>query len=165
MRLWATVLVANLIGCLAAAWAASSSSAFSDSVRGEFAEIGHQAMDGGFMVHLLHGVFAGWLIALMVWLLPFAESARFWVIIALSYFIGLGHFSHIIAGAVQTFYVAVIGEVAWTRVLANYLVPTFLGNVVGGVTLVAALNHAQVVSGSKDKKPVFGSREYSRATT
>ena len=38
----------------------------------------------------MRGIFAGWLIALMVWLLPFAERARLWVIIILSYLICLG---------------------------------------------------------------------------
>lgn len=33
-------------------------------------------MENGFGTTLLRGIFAGWLIALMVWLLPFAEQAR-----------------------------------------------------------------------------------------
>ena len=39
------------------------------------------------------GVFAGWLIALMGWLLPFAESGRVWVIILLTYIVGAGAIS------------------------------------------------------------------------
>jgi formate/nitrite transporter FocA (FNT family) len=147
MRLWFVVLFANLLGCLAVAWVASRSAAFSDNVRNEFAEIGKQAMEGSFGAHVTHGIFAGWLIALMVWVLPFAESARFWVIILLSYIVGLGHFGHVVAGAVQTFYSAVVGQSTWGGVCANYLLPAFIGNVIGGVALVAAINHAQVVSG------------------
>ena len=85
----------------------------------------------------------------MVWVLPFAETARFWVIILLSYLVGLGHFSHIVAGAVQTFFGAVAGQCSWTEVGAKHLLPTFIGNVIGGVALVAAINHAQIVSGKK----------------
>lgn len=98
---------------------------------------------------MLRGIFAGWLIALMVWVLPFAESARFWVIIVLSYMVGLGHFGHIVAGAVQTFFFAIAGGTSWASVLRNYLAPTLIGNILGGVALVAAINHAQVVSGKK----------------
>lgn len=36
-------------------------------------------------------------------------------------------------------------------VLGGYLAPTFIGNVIGGVALVAAINHAQVVSGAKEE--------------
>lgn len=139
------------MGCLAVAWIANSDFAFSTKVQQEFSKIGHQALVGGFVAHVMRGVFSGWLIALMAWLLPFAETARLWVIIILSYLIGLGHFSHIVAGAVQTFYVAITGESSWGAVIGGYLFPTFLGNVVGGVALVAALNHAQVVSGAKNK--------------
>ncbi|HXT11925.1 MAG TPA: formate/nitrite transporter family protein [Candidatus Angelobacter sp.] len=149
MRLWGIVLFSNLLGCIAAAWVSDLKVAFEPDVRAQFAEIGREAMRGSFGVHVMHGVFAGWLIALMVWLLPFAENARLWVIIILSYFVGLGHFSHVVAGAVQTFYAAFAGENTWVEVFGRYLAPTFIGNVIGGVALVAALNHAQVVSGSK----------------
>lgn len=151
MRLWFVVLAANLVGCLAVAWAAAASISFSPEVRSEFAAIGHQAMQGSFAAHVVRGIFAGWLIALMVWVLPFAETARFWTIIALSYLVGLGHFSHVVAGAVQTFYLAVGNEAGWGGVLGSYLAPTFIGNVIGGVALVAAINHAQVVSGAKEE--------------
>ena len=40
-----------------------------------------------------------------------------------------------------------MGGTSWLAVLGGYAVPTLIGNVIGGVTLVAALNHAQVVSG------------------
>jgi formate/nitrite transporter FocA (FNT family) len=147
MRLWGVVLGANLLGCVAAAWFANSSATFSEGVRREFSDIGRQALDGCFTTHVLRGVFAGWLIALMVWVLPFAETARFWVIIVLSYIVGLGHFSHIVAGSVQIFFSAIAGEASWGAVFGGYLLPTFLGNIIGGVALVAAINHAQVVSG------------------
>jgi formate/nitrite transporter FocA (FNT family) len=151
MSLWSVVLFANLLGCLAAAWVANANVAFPAEVRSKFLEIGEEAMQGSFAVHVVRGIFAGWLIALMVWLLPFAESGRLWVIIFLSYLVGLGHFSHVVAGAVQTFFVAITGKTSWGAVFSHYLLPTFLGNVVGGVALVAAINHAQIVSGSKDQ--------------
>jgi formate/nitrite transporter FocA (FNT family) len=83
----------------------------------------------------------------MVWLLPFAETARVWVIILITYLVGLGHFSHIIAGAVETFAVGWMGLESWGTIFGSYIVPTLIGNIIGGVTLVAPLNHAQVVAG------------------
>lgn len=147
LRLWGLVLVANLLGALIIAFVAARTNAFDAQVREAFAEIGTKAMEHGFGTTLLRGIFAGWLIALMVWLLPFAESARVWVIIFITYLVGLGHFSHIIAGAVETFTVAAMGQQAWLAVLGGYIVPTLLGNILGGVSLVAILNHAQVVAG------------------
>jgi formate/nitrite transporter FocA (FNT family) len=148
-RLWGVVLLANVLGALAMGWISVRSTAFDPNVRAAFIHIGHAAMEHGFGTTLLRGIFAGWLIALMVWLLPFAEAARVWVIIIITYLVGLAHFSHVIAGAVEVFAVACAGQKAWGTVLGSYLLPTLIGNILGGVTLVAALNHAQVVAGSE----------------
>lgn len=147
LRLWGVVLIANLLGAMVIAIVAARTNAFDPEVRAAFAEIGTKAMEYGFGTMLLRGIFAGWLIALMVWLLPFAESARVWVIIFITYIVGLGHLSHIIAGSVETFTLAAMGHASWLTVLGSYIVPTLIGNILGGVTLVATLNHAQVVAG------------------
>ena len=147
LRLWAVVLTANLLGALAVALVSSKTNAFDASVQASFAELGRKALEPGFWTILLRGIFAGWLIALMVWVLPFAETARVWVIILITYLVGLGNFSHIIAGAVETFATAAMGQAAWLHVLGGYLLPTLIGNMLGGITLVATLNHAQVVAG------------------
>jgi formate/nitrite transporter FocA (FNT family) len=147
LQLWAVVLVANLLGALLFAWAVSRTTAFDPEIQRAFSELGHKAMEPEALTILWRSVFAGWLIALMVWLLPFAETARVWVIIFITYLVGLGHFSHIIAGAVEVFAIAAMGEQSWLTVLGHYIAPTLAGNILGGVTLVAALNHAQVVAG------------------
>ncbi|MBD0373658.1 MAG: formate/nitrite transporter family protein [Pyrinomonadaceae bacterium] len=146
-RLWAIVLVANLLGALLFAWAVARTTAFDPEIQRTFSELGHKAMEPEAATILLRGIFAGWLIALMVWLLPFAETARVWVIIIITYVVGLGNFSHIIAGAVEVFTIAAMNEASWLTVLGRYILPTLVGNIIGGVTLVAALNHAQVVAG------------------
>lgn len=149
LRLWIIVLIANLIGAFVVAIVVAQTKAFEPEIQSAFAEIGHKALEPGFGTVLLRGIFAGWLIALMVWLLPFAETARVWVIILLTYLVGLGHFSHIIAGAVEAFTVAAMGEASWSRVFGGFIVPALIGNILGGVTLVATLNHAQVVAGEE----------------
>jgi len=146
-RLWAVVLVTNLLGAAIFAIVIARTPVFEASIRHEFLQIGREALAPAWGTILLRGIFAGWLIALMVWLLPVAEVARFWVIIVITYVVGLGHFSHIIAGSVETFYVAAAGEVSVGHTLLHFVLPTLIGNCIGGVSLVAALNHAQVVSG------------------
>ena len=73
-------------------------------------KLGREAMSPEFSTVLLRGIFAGWLIALMVWLLPFAEVGRIWVIILITYVVSLGDFSHVIAGSVDTLYLVAMGE-------------------------------------------------------
>ncbi len=149
MRLWATVLLANWFGTLAFGWVLAHSNVIPDSARSTFLHIGHLAMGVGFGDTLVKAIFAGWLIALLVWLLPFAETGRVAVIILMTYVIALGSFHHVVAGSVDTFYLVALGHVGWGRYLGEFMAPTLLGNIIGGVSLVAALNHAQVHAGSE----------------
>jgi formate/nitrite transporter FocA (FNT family) len=153
-RLWAVVLAANLAGALAFAFALAHTPAFEPDVHRAFQEIGLEALRGGFQAQLVRGIFAGWLIALMVWLLPFAEAARVFVIIILTWLVGIGGFTHIVAGAAEVFYMAAAGGPSWAPVVAGYLLPTLIGNIVGGVSLVAVINHAQVVAGEREAQDI-----------
>jgi formate/nitrite transporter FocA (FNT family) len=150
-RLWGIVLGANLLGGLLVGWVCVKSSAFEPEVQSTFVEIGRETIHYGFAQTVLRGIFAGWLLALMVWLLPFAESGRIWVIIIVTYLVGLGHFSHVVAGSINAFALAAAGAASWAKVLGVFVLAALLGNTLGGVTLVAALNHAQVVSGKKSE--------------
>lgn len=153
-RLWVVVLLANLVGALLFAAVLAKTAMFDPDVIDAFTRIGQEALRGDFWTTLLRGIFAGWLIAMMVWLLPFAESARTWVIIIITWVVGLGGFSHVVAGSIDAMFLAFRGGVSWTEVFGSYTIPSLIGNIIGGVSLVAALNHAQVVSGTTKSEDV-----------
>ena len=136
-------LCTNLIGAFAFAWLLGHTNMFEENVRAIFAKMGESAIQPDFVTLVLRGTFAGWLIALMVWLLPFAESARIWVIIILAYVVGLANFPHVIAGNVETFYLVTTGGLSFADCVMKYLFPTLIGNVIGGVALVAVGAHAE----------------------
>ena len=142
-RFWAVVFFANVVGTILFALGAALPGVFADDAREAFLQIGLRATEGGPVVVFLQAIVAGWLIALMVWLLPAASSARFFVIIAATYLIGLAGLAHVIAGSAEVAYAAVVGGLSWTDYALGFLVPALLGNAVGGVVLVAALNHLQ----------------------
>jgi formate/nitrite transporter FocA (FNT family) len=150
MRLWGVVFAANMIGAFVMAIVLARTNALEPDIRAAFVALGHEGMQHGFGTILLRGIFAGWLIALMVWLLPFAETARVWVIIIITYLVGLGGFAHIIAGSVETMALAAAGGKSWAAVLGGFILPALIGNIIGGVTLVAALNHAQIAAGEHE---------------
>lgn len=150
LRLWVIVLVANLIGAVLISLVAAHTNVFEPEVRGAIAELGRKAMELEFGTIILRGVFAGWLIALIVWLLPFAEAARLWVIVIITYIVGLGEFTHVIAGSIDVFSYAAMGETTWIEAFTHYTVPAFIGNVIGGLALVTALNHGQVTAGKEN---------------
>jgi formate/nitrite transporter FocA (FNT family) len=120
---------------------------FDASVYEALTEIGAAHLGVSFWLVFVKAIFAGWLIALIVWLLPGAESARVSIIINLTYVVGLGAINHIVAGSTTVFFMVVAHSVAMLTYFRQFFVPTLLGNIVGGVALVAALGHAQVVGG------------------
>ena len=146
-RLWSVVLVTNLLGALLFALVVARTELFKPEVHTAFMEIAGKAVESGFWLTVLKGVFAGWLIALLVWMLPAAETSHVLVIIVITWLVGVGEFAHIIAGAAEVFYLGWAGVLGWGGVLGRFIVPTLIGNVLGGVTLVSALNHAQVTAG------------------
>jgi formate/nitrite transporter FocA (FNT family) len=148
-RLWVTVFLANIAGALLFALVLAKTNAFDSNMAEAFKALGDEATRAGFATTLLRGILGGWLIAMMVWLLPFAESGRVWVIIIITYLVGLGGFSHVIAGSTEAMYLAFIGRISWLQCVDGYIVPALIGNTIGGVSLVAAINHAQVVAGGK----------------
>src|SRR6202050_2167325 len=99
LRLWAVVLSANLVGTFLFALCIGKIGIFDAHTQQCLTEIGRSHIGAGFGIVLVRAIFAGWLIALMVWLLPAAESARGSIVIIITYLIGIGGFNHIIAGA------------------------------------------------------------------
>ena len=143
-RLWSIVLGANMLGALLFAVAICYGDAFSAERLAHFEKVALKGISEDWWTTFAGAIFAGWLIALMVWLMPFAETGRIWIIIIVTYMVGLGGFGHIIAGSVETLYLVVGGKLGVGAWLGSFFVPVLLGNVIGGVSLVAAVNSAQV---------------------
>jgi formate-nitrite transporter family protein len=146
VHVWGVVLGANLLGAFAVAWVAGHAPVFEPNTLRTFSAIGQEAVATDRSAILVRAIFAGWLIALIVWLLPFAETARVWVIFAVTYVVALAGFPQIVTTAVTGFYLTTTGSVDWGVVLTGLLLPTLIGNIAGGVLLVAVLNHAQVAA-------------------
>jgi len=144
-RLWGIVLAANLIGCAAVAFVLAHTASFSDVVRAAFGSIANDAFNRDLVALFWRAIFAGWLIALTIWLMPTTEGgATALIVMLLTYVIGLGHFSHIVAGSVDTLYAVFTGTASAAQFLIQFFIPTLLGNIVGGVLLVSLLGFAQV---------------------
>jgi formate/nitrite transporter FocA (FNT family) len=142
LRTWGVVLAANLVGTTAFAAVISPVGIFPDQVHQAMVGFGKEILEGDFGPKLLRAVFAGWLIALMVWLLPSARSARLFVIMLLTYVVALGTLPHIIAGSVEAAFAVFSGNASVGDYFIHFLAPTLLGNTIGGVALAALLNYA-----------------------
>jgi formate/nitrite transporter FocA (FNT family) len=147
LRLWAIVLAANLVGAHIFAWAAADTTFLKSDVQDALLQLANSAVDVTVGSAIWRGVFAGWLIAMMVWMNASAYASRITIIVTLTYVVSLAGLTHIIAGSVEVLYLVMIGACSWWAYFTGYMLPTLLGNIIGGVALVSALNHAQVVSG------------------
>jgi formate/nitrite transporter FocA (FNT family) len=148
-RLWAVILAGNLIAALITSGLVAYSGAFPQDTLKAFDDLAIAATGYPFWVLFTKAIFAGWLIALMVWLLPLAEGAAPFIIIILTYVVAAGDFGHIIAGSVEAMFGAWHGAISWGTVVA-FVVPTLLGNCVGGVAFVAAVSTAEIGSEKDD---------------
>ncbi len=143
-RLWIVVLATNLLGTFVFAAVISYPHLFNADVAKALGDVAADALQDGFVTMMMKAVLSGWLIALMVWLLPGAGPARLFLIVILTYAVAVGQFSHMIAGSVEVAYAVFHGKASVADYLLRFALPTFLGNTLGGVSLVAVLNHAPV---------------------
>ena len=144
LRLWAVVLAANIVGTFLFSWLISAPDLFQGDVTAALEAVGREAVEDPFWTMVVKAVLAGWLIALMVWLIPSAGQSRLLLILIITYLVAAARLSHLIAGSSEVAYLVVTHHLSLADYVTRFFVPTFLGNVVGGTSLVALLNHAPV---------------------
>jgi len=145
-RLWGLVLFGNIAGTLIFAAMLQIPGVFTDDVVKALGVLANQPFSSTFMVTVVRAVFAGWLIALMVWLLPSARSARLVTILLITYVVGISKLSHVIAGSVEASYGVMVGAASVQDYVRGFFAPTLLGNMIGGISLVAIINHGSIAA-------------------
>jgi formate/nitrite transporter FocA (FNT family) len=146
LRMWAIVFAGNLVGVALFAWGVLHLDQFDEASQNAFLAIGRELMHNTPWQMFTKGILAGWLIAIMVWLLPAAEGSKILAITLVTYLIALGGFTHIIVGSVETLYLVFAGELAFGDYVTAFALPTLAGNIVGGSLIFALISHAQVRS-------------------
>lgn len=146
-RLWGIVLLANIIGTLIFSLVIAKTGMFDEKMRAAFLAIGLEAVEPSAGTIFIRAIFAGMLIALMVWMLPAAKTAHFWVIVVMTWLVGAASLAHVIVGSVEASYLVWSGAASFGTYLWHFTLPALIGNTLGGVGLVALVNHMQVMSG------------------
>jgi formate/nitrite transporter FocA (FNT family) len=143
-RLWGIVLASNIVGTWIFAAIIHAPQVFPADVTNAFQNVATEAIPPVFYATLVKAFLAGWLIALMVWILPAAQSARIFVILIITYVVSLAHLSHIVAGSTEAAYDVLSGGATFGQYCILFLIPTLIGNILGGVVLVTILNHGSI---------------------
>jgi formate-nitrite transporter family protein len=145
LRLWAAVFATNVVGTAIFALLASHTAALSPEIRGALVRLGVNATQHDYSSIFWMGVMAGWLIALVAWLVTASHwtSSQMMMVYSLTFLIGAGHFAHCIAGSSEILTAVFQGQVQMATYLM-WLLFAALGNIVGGVVIVSLLNFGQV---------------------
>ncbi len=150
MRLWFSVLPANVLGALTFAALASLTSALRPDVVQQLAQLGLENVHRTPSAIFWSGVMGGWIIALAAWLVSGSHSITGSVMIIwiLTFVVGLGNFAHCIAASGEVLTAVLIHQIPWSAYPAWFF-PAVAGNICGGVGMVTLLEYGQVVYGDE----------------
>ena len=144
LRLWVLVFCANMVGTFLFACAMLVGTLLDYEQTRALYEISLKLTERDAISVFYSAIFAGWLMAAIVWLLPSAEGAGIFVIILLTYLIGLGEFAHVVAGSVEAFLLFIRGEWSFLEAFIRFILPALAGNIIGGATLFGIIAYGQV---------------------
>jgi formate/nitrite transporter FocA (FNT family) len=151
-RLWGTVYIGNILGgiafCLLALQLVPGLGSIEASV---FGAIASKLVSHSFYWIFVAGIFAGWLMGLLAWLIAAAESmiSRIFIIWMVTATIGILHLPHSIAGNVEVLFGLLATSAVTLGEYITFLSLATLGNAVGGAIFVGVLKYSHVIRGAK----------------
>lgn len=145
-RMWGVVLAANMAGTFIAAAFFTLAPVLAPDLKLGMLEIASHIMHHSLPETIFRAISAGFLMAMMVWLLPSAEAAQFHVIVLITYLISTAQFMHIVAGSVEAFLLVLNGYLGFWPMLTDFFIPVLIGNIIGGTVLFAMIAYAQVMN-------------------
>ncbi|MHB1692851.1 MAG: formate/nitrite transporter family protein [bacterium] len=112
---------------------------------------------------VLSGIFAGWLITLMTWLLIASNGtlARIIIIWAVGFMIYLGSFSHIVVASSEILIsINSSSGMSYIPWLTEFVPLTIIGNMIGGLVFVTVFQYLQILhAGGKTEMSLYSSSE------
>ncbi|MGB3635810.1 MAG: formate/nitrite transporter family protein [Rubrobacteraceae bacterium] len=155
LRLWAVILVFNLLGAAAFAAASYYAKILDPPALTLIFEEVSKKIEYSFTTIAIKGIFGGWIVALIAWMVAASRDtiSQAFFIYGLAFLIPAAGLPHCVAGSSEALMGVFAGEFTWGEFGWDFLLPTTIGNIIGGVFLVTLLNYGQVV-GSK-KKPTL----------
>jgi formate/nitrite transporter FocA (FNT family) len=151
LRLWAIVLPSNVLGAFLFALLVVRSGGLRPEYVSAMMIFGTEAAHVPWMHVFWSAVIAGWIIALVAWLVSASHSITGSVMLIwlLTFIVGLGRFAHCIASSGEIF-AAVLQRQVSTAQYFTWLSAAVLGNIIGGVVIVTLLEYGQVKGGEQE---------------
>jgi len=143
-RLWAAVLLANVLGALTVSAVLVWTPVIPDTLLPALVELSKHATGFGIVDGFFRAIPAGVLVAMIVWMLPESEGSQALIIILFTWLIAAGDFAHVVAGSVEAGILLWLGQLGLVDALVAFFLPVLAGNIVGGTAIFALLAYGQV---------------------
>jgi formate/nitrite transporter FocA (FNT family) len=144
-RVWGAVLAGNLSGACVGAFVLAHTGVFSPAAAAAAVDIGVQGVETAWWDLAFKALFAGWLVAGLVWLEHAVRDSisRVVLVYLIIFTIPATGLYHVVVSSADVFYLVFTGNVDLLVGLWEFVVPVLLGNTAGGVVLVTLLNYGQ----------------------
>jgi len=145
LRNWIVVLAGNFLGGAAGAAALAYGEVLSPAAADVAVTVAHKGIETGAWSLFVKAVFAGLIVAGVVWVEYAARDtiSRLVVIYLAFLAIPLGGLFHVVVSFTETMYLTFVGDLSLVVGLTEFVIPVLLGNTVGGVVLVTLVNYFQ----------------------
>lgn len=144
LRLWGIVLGANVIGAFAVAALFVFTPAIPMDLLPAIEDLSHHATGMAASESFWRAIPAGVIVALIVWMLPQADAAAFFLIMIFTWVIAAGDFTHIVAGSVEMAVLIWQADIEMNQAIFGFFLPVLTGNIIGGTVIFTLVAWGQV---------------------
>ncbi|WP_158059580.1 formate/nitrite transporter family protein [Halorussus halophilus] len=163
LRMWSVVLLANVIGAAFGAFILANTHVLAPAEMEVGAEFLQHGLELGWWDLFFKALFAGWLVAGVVWLHTAARDTISRVVITylVFYTIPVLGLYHVVSSGAEALFVVFLKTPSpgVLTLIYEFWLPVLLGNTTGGVVLVALASYAQAVRRRYPEIRVLSSRE------
>lgn len=151
LRLWAVILAFNLLGAAVFAAVSYYAKILDPPALALIFEEVTTKIEYSFTTIAVKGIFGGWIVALIAWMVAASRDtiSQVFFIYGLAFLIPAAGLPHCVAGSSEVLMGVFAGEFTWGEFGWDFLLPTTIGNILGGVFVVTLLNYGQVVGSKK----------------
>ena len=145
LGMWSIVLLGNVVGGALGATALAYGGVFSPGAAQTAVEIGMSGVETEWITLFFKAMFAGLIVAGIVWL-DFSvtdATARFILVYMAFLAIPFGNLFHVVVASTEVVYLVLVGQIGLLYGAYNFALPVLLGNTFGGVLLVTIVNYFQ----------------------
>ncbi|ADB60471.1 formate/nitrite transporter [Haloterrigena turkmenica DSM 5511] len=150
-RLWGLVYASNVVGsAVFTVLVVTLMPNLGVASPAAFVTIAHKLVDHGLGWLFVAGIFAGWLMGLLAWLVTAAQEtlSRVLIVWMVTASIGILHLPHSIVGNVEVLFGLALSPSVTLADYVAFLALSTLGNAVGGGVFVGLLKYSHVVRGA-----------------